>query len=101
MTNCQLSCIIKLICRQFAAAELPLFCYEGEDQCNLPEAIRRCKNPKTISLMIGSEGGFSVDEAGFALQSGMCSVGLGKRILRTETASSFVLACLSFAYEME
>ena len=51
--------------------------------------------------MIGSEGGFSVDEAGFALQSGMCSVGLGKRILRTETASSFVLACLSFAYEME
>ena len=84
-----------------AAAELPLFCYEGEERCSLPQAVSRCKNPKTISLMIGSEGGFSVDEAELALQSGMCSVGLGKRILRTETASSFVLACLSFVYEME
>ena len=87
--------------KEAAAAELPLFCYEGEDQCSLPQAVRRCKKPKTISLMIGSEGGFSVDEAELARQNGMCSVGLGKRILRTETASSFVLACLSFAYEME
>ncbi len=84
-----------------AAAELPLFCYEGEEQYSLPQAVERCRHPKTISLIIGSEGGFSASEAAFAVQSGMCSVGLGRRILRTETASSFVLACLSFAYEMK
>lgn len=86
---------------QAAVARLPLLCYEGEEQCNLVQTVRNCKNPATVSLMIGSEGGFSVDEAAFAVNSGMCSVGLGRRILRTETASSFALACLSFAYEMD
>ena len=86
---------------QAAAAELPLFCYEGEERRSLAQAMAGCKHPSTISLMIGSEGGFSVEEAAFAADSGMCSVGLGRRILRTETASSFALACLSFTYEME
>lgn len=86
---------------QAVAVELPLFCYEGEEQCSLVQAVEACQRPTTISLMIGSEGGFSVEEAGLAVESGMRSVGLGRRILRTETASSFALACLSFAYEME
>lgn len=86
---------------QAAQAELPIFCYEGEDGCSLAQAVKACRAPGTVSLMIGSEGGFSVEEASFAVDSGMQSVGLGKRILRTETASSFALACLSFAYEME
>ncbi len=86
---------------QAAQAELPLFCYEGEDGYSLAQATESCRAPGTVSLMIGSEGGFSVEEASFAMECGMQSVGLGKRILRTETASSFALACLSFAYEME
>lgn len=56
--------------------------------------------PESISIMIGSEGGFSSAEAAEAAQCGMKSVSLGRRILRTETASSFVLACLSYAYEL-
>lgn len=86
---------------QAVQAELPLFCYEGEDGRSLAQATGDCRAPGTVSLMIGSEGGFSVEEASFAMECGMRSVGLGKRILRTETASSFALACLSFAYEME
>lgn len=86
---------------QAAQAALPLFCYEGEDKCSLVQATENCRAPGTVSLLIGSEGGFSVEEASFAAECGMRSVGLGKRILRTETASSFALACLSFAYEME
>lgn len=86
---------------QAAQTEFPLFCYEGEVGCSLAQAVRDCRVPGTVSLMIGSEGGFSVEEAAYAAECGMHSVGLGKRILRTETASSFALACLSFAYEME
>lgn len=86
---------------QAASAGLPLFCYEGEEQCSLVQAVSGCRQPSTISLMIGSEGGFSVEEARFAAECGLRSVGLGPRILRTETASSFALACLSFAYEMK
>lgn len=86
---------------QAAQTECPLFCYEGEVGRSLAQAVRGYRTPGTVSLMIGSEGGFSLEEAAYATECGMCSVGLGRRILRTETASSFALACLSFAYEME
>lgn len=84
-----------------AAAQLPLFCYEGEERCSLARAVDGCVAPNTVSLMIGSEGGFSVEEVAFAVNNGLQSVGLGRRILRTETAASFALACLSFSYEMD
>lgn len=41
---------------------------------------------KSYAILIGSEGGFSVDEVEKATESGAVSATLGKRILRTETA---------------
>lgn len=84
-----------------AKCALPLFCYEGESSRTLPTALRTADRPESISVVIGSEGGFSQKEASVATDAGLISVGLGKRILRTETASSFVLACLSFNYELQ
>ncbi len=95
------------ILSEAADADLPLFCYEGEGTVPLSQAIRdklpmRMENgadAPRISLVIGSEGGFSIEEAEAAMRAGMIPVGLGRRILRTETAASFVLACL--VYELE
>ena len=56
--------------------------------------------PKSIAVIIGSEGGFSLREAEEARLSGAVSLGLGPRILRAETAGPSVLSILSFAYEM-
>lgn len=85
-------------------SELRLFCYEGEGTRPLGEVLRECfadsALPESISVIIGSEGGFSAKEASAAAERGMHAVGLGKRILRTETASSFVLACLVYATEL-
>lgn len=81
-------------------ADLPLFCYEGDGTSPLPYLLERCKAPKTVSLIIGPEGGFEKSEANAACESGMLACGLGKRILRTETASTFVLSCLSYNYEL-
>ena len=50
--------------------------------------------------MIGPEGGYSSEEALYAKEHGMLMTGLGRRILRTETAPLFVLACLSLTYEL-
>ncbi|MBE6634340.1 MAG: RNA methyltransferase, partial [Ruminococcaceae bacterium] len=91
--------------RAATAAELPLFCYEGEGTEPLPRVLRRVRAslgriPKTVSIMVGSEGGFSQREAERARESGMIPVGLGKRILRTETAASFVLSCLAYEFEL-
>jgi len=88
-----------------ARADIPLFCYEGDGTESLASTLRTVKKglPEgtvpTVSIVIGSEGGFSQAEALAAKEAGMIPVGLGKRILRTETAASFVLACL--VYELE
>ncbi|MBQ2730273.1 MAG: 16S rRNA (uracil(1498)-N(3))-methyltransferase [Clostridia bacterium] len=81
-------------------ADVPLFCYEGESAVTVPEALKSESDVKTLSVVIGSEGGFSVSEAEDAQRSGLLSVGLGRRILRTETASGFVLACISYEFEL-
>lgn len=84
-----------------ARADISLFCYEGEEENSLKAALTRSgETPATVSLIIGPEGGFSVSEAEAARDSGLVCVGLGKRILRTETASSFVLSCLSYQFEL-
>lgn len=83
-------------------SELQLFCYEGDGTVSLGEILRGFsdKLPESISIFIGSEGGFSINEAERAKEQGMIMTGLGKRILRTETASGFVLACLVCATEL-
>jgi 16S rRNA (uracil1498-N3)-methyltransferase len=86
-------------------ADIPLFCYEGEGTISIKEALRTwlseadSEKLPTVSLVIGSEGGFSLAEAEMARQMGFLVVGLGSRILRTETAAPFVLATL--VYELE
>ena len=81
-------------------ADIPLFCYEAERGYTLSSALADAPEHPAISIVIGSEGGFSIAEAEYAEARGMKSVGLGKRILRTETASSFVLACISYEFEL-
>lgn len=83
-----------------ARADLPLFCYEGEGTSPLPQCMERTERPGTVSIMIGPEGGYSIEEAEYAAQTGMVMTGLGKRILRTETAPAFVLSCVSYKYEL-
>lgn len=86
-----------------SSADIALICYEDERQTTLREALGRFVpaggEPFSVSLMIGPEGGFSDREIGQAMGM-LTSVTLGSRILRTESAAPFALACLSMAYEM-
>lgn len=93
-----------------AASDLALFCYEGKDTLPLPLILEQAMpalkeaeadgRPPEISVIVGSEGGFSPEEAEAARAAGCAMTGLGPRILRTETASGFVLACLIYALEL-
>lgn len=81
-------------------ADISLFCWESEHQKNLHEALTFSNNKiKSISLMIGPEGGFSEDEASFALNNHWIPVTLGKRIYRMETAA--LAAVVLSLYEVE
>ena len=89
-----------------SAVDIPIFCYEGEGTVPLRQLIRerRAQLPEdvmpTISIVIGSEGGFSQAEAEMAKQHGFLMAGLGRRILRTETAAAFVLGALVYEFEL-
>jgi 16S rRNA (uracil1498-N3)-methyltransferase len=94
--------------KRAADANIRLFCYEGDETVPLKEALRGIVASldlpdgrlPVISAVIGSEGGFSLAEVEKAKAAGMIPVGLGKRILRTETAAAFILACLCYELEL-
>ena len=67
--------------------------HEGEK--NLKYILKE-KEFKTISILIGSEGGFTDSEAEKAKDAGVRLVGLGKRILRTETVASTMLSIIMY-----
>ena len=81
-----------------SGAELFLFCYEGGEgveTVELRELLSEYQDgrmPTSISIVIGSEGGFDREEAIAARDAGAKLCSLGRRILRCETASVFVLA---------
>ena len=83
-------------------SDVVLFCYEGEGTEPLGRVLSGLdrENIKQISVIIGSEGGFSLEEAQRASESGFYKIGLGKRILRTETAALFALSCLAYEFEL-
>ncbi len=58
------------------------------------------KQDQSISVMIGPEGGFSIDEVKLLKEKyHFETISLGKRILRTETAAVYALSVISFMLE--
>lgn len=85
-----------------AKADIRLIPWEGERarslRAELEASTDLSPNP-TISVLIGPEGGFDADEIATALAAGISPVTLGRRILRTETASGAVLAMMIYRFD--
>lgn len=79
-----------------------LLCYEaGQDEPSFKEILQQEKErifSAGVSIVIGPEGGWSEKEVEEARSRGMHIVGLGPRILRTETAG--LVAASAILYEM-
>ncbi len=84
--------------KEAAMADLALFPYECEKENSLKNALRG-KTPKSVSILIGPEGGFTEEEKTLAEENGLHVVTLGSRILRTETAGP--VTCGNILYEIE
>ena len=83
------------------------FCYEGDGTQSLRDALESAfprgtplDPTRSVTVIIGSEGGFSESEARLARDAGCKLVGLGPRILRCETAAVFALSCLAYHFEL-
>lgn len=76
---------------QFERGDIGIIFHPGErsrslERVDLPAQIKR------LTIAIGPESGFSDSEIESAIRAGLVPVGLGRRILRTETAGPVALA---------
>lgn len=78
-------------------ASLKLIAYEGSkgSSATLNKKLAAVKPGKRIAVIIGPEGGFSEGEVEYAKHNGYVPVGLGKRVLRAETASIYTLSVIA------
>ena len=72
-----------------------LFCYENEQNVSVRECLQRTTSEHYL-LLIGPEGGFTLEEAEAVIKAGGQSVTLGPRILRAETAAIAGLSIVQF-----
>jgi 16S rRNA (uracil1498-N3)-methyltransferase len=96
------------IVQQAADYDIAIMCYEkagsGRGLRPLLHSFRRehmavsGEREPMIMLIVGPEGGFTEQEVEHAEQAGIRIVGLGSRILRTETAAMVGLACIMYEY---
>ena len=77
--------------------------WECERDAGMKDTLLRRKpdieRAQSISIVIGSEGGFTDEEASYARSRGIEPVSMGKRILRAETAG--IIAAAAVLYEMD
>jgi 16S rRNA (uracil1498-N3)-methyltransferase len=82
--------------------DLVCLCYEKEDGRQLRDVLKPFVTELTpdmkvnVAVVVGPEGGFTEAEVREAEAAGAVSVGLGRRILRTETAAMAALTCIMY-----
>lgn len=74
-------------------------CYEEVPRVNLFNELRKPSEEKDVTVLIGPEGDFSIDEVKLAVANGYQSVDLGKSRLRTETAGLAAVMMMQLAQQ--
>lgn len=74
--------------------DMSVIAYEHEK--TKPGKINITSKTRTVSVLIGPEGGFTYAEIKKALDYGLTSVSLGPRILRTETAGMVIISIIMY-----
>lgn len=76
--------------------DLKILCTVNEKQESLKKVLSKAKKGGTMIVIVGPEGGFTTKEEEEFMKLGFIPTSLGKTVLRTETASSFILSALRF-----
>ena len=77
-------------------ASLKLICTVNEVTKNIKKELQEHDTCDTIIIVVGPEGGFTKQEEEKLIENGFIPVSLGKRVLRTETASLLVLSMINY-----
>ena len=89
----------------FSNYDIKLVCYEESAKENEASAFRSAimnlKPNDRIAIVVGPEGGISPDEVEYLEKQGFTKVGLGPRILRTETVVFYCMSAISYEWELK
>ena len=72
-------------------------CYEEIPRTYLFEELKKNANDEEVTVMIGPEGDFSIEEVKYCMENGYKSVHLGRSRLRTETAGLAAVMMMQLA----
>ena len=97
--------IIELRKIDFSKYDKLIICYEEDakvgEASNFKQIIKSLKPNDKVAVLVGPEGGIDDSEIDYLKSLGFVSCGLGPRILRTETASMYVLSSISYEWELK
>ena len=89
---------LKQFCDKYKDTDLKIIFYEEEKKKGLKKFLNEKGEVKSISIIVGPEGGLSEKEIEIANSYGFISAGLGQRILRTDTVALSALSIIQFLY---
>ena len=89
-------CTFEQAVAQAAQSQCPLFLYEKENRQSFSQLLKQGRHCQSFGVVTGAEGGFSPEEAAYALAQGLPSVSVGPRILRCETAPLAALSAILY-----
>ena len=75
-----------------------LVCSTIENQKNIKNIMQSGINCDKMYIVVGPEGGLSIDEEKKLNDLGFVSISLGKRIMRVETVPIFILSILNYEF---
>ena len=91
-------CDFRELVKQSFPESVKILFWEKEAERTLNDVRKTEATVRSVVLAIGPEGGFSEQEANMAMQDGFSLVGLGRRILRAETAAVTAMSLVQFLW---
>ena len=90
------------LCEKIKEFDAVILAYEGEKENTLKNELKKLDGTKDlkIGIIIGPEGGMDKTEVEKLAKAGAKVVTLGKRILRTETASITIMSNIVYEFEL-
>ena len=79
-------------------ADLKILLSVNEKEKNIKNILQDNKDCDTIIIVVGPEGGFTSKEEEKLIENGFIKTSLGKRVLRTETASIVTLSMINYEW---
>lgn len=76
--------------------DIKFLCTVNESSQNLKKVLSNMVSGAKILFVIGPEGGFTIEEEKVMMENGFLSISLGNSVLRTETASTFIMSVVRY-----